>query len=206
MKSFQEFLLLSEAKKSKPDKILKTKNIININTLPPQVVKAIDNKELTLVTDNVFDVVYTNKDKTVKFVLDKELDPGVANLVNFGIELNADQVADTKNLTFKYAKDKTTTFWPEQDNEKLSRKHFKDLSSSSSELVSAIEKVNDNRTILTASTDAVPDVKAKVKAYNKANGSKVISARYMKRKEGVKIYLDSEDAKMLDMFVKTNIK
>jgi len=206
MKTFQKFLLLSEAKKSKPDKVLKSSNIINISDVPAQIIKAIDNKELVLVTDNVFDVVYTNKAKTVKFTFDKELDAGVANIVNFGIELNADHVADTKNLTFKYAKDKTTTYWPGQDDEKLTRKHFKDSSKSSSKGISEIEKVNDYRTILTASADAVPDIKLKVKAYNKANGSKVIGARYMKRKEGVKIYLDSEDAKMLDMFVKTNIK
>ena len=206
MKSFQEFLLLSEAKKSKPDKVLKSQNIINIGDVPPQIVKAIDNKDLILVTDNVFDAIYTNKAKTVTFTFDKELDAGVSNLVNFGIELNADHVADTKNLSFKYAKDKTTTYWPGKDDEKLARKHFKDLSSSSSEGISEIEKVNDYRTILTSSADVVPDVKVKVKAFNEANGVKVIGARYMKRKEGVKIYLDSEDPKMLNLFVNTNIK
>jgi len=206
MKTFQEFLLLSEAKMSKPDKVLKTGNIENIKSMPPQMVKAIDNKEFVLATDNTFDVIYTNKAKTVKLVLDKELDPGVANLVNFGIELNADQVADTKNLTFKYAKDKTTTFWPGQDDEKLVRKHFKDLSGSSTEGISEIDKVNDNRVILTASTDIVPDIKLKVKAFNKANGSKAIGARYMKRKEGVKVYLDSDDSKLLNIFINTNIK
>ena len=206
MKSFQEFLLLSEAKKSKPDKVLKSSNIVNIGDVPPQIIKAIDNKELVLLSDHMLAVTYTNKSKTITFVFDKELDANVANLVNFGVELNDSHVADTKNLTFKYAKDKTTTYWPGQDDEKLSRKHFKDSSTSSSAGISEIEKVNDYRTILTASADAVPDVKVKVKAFNKANGGKVIGARYMKRKDGVKIYLDTEDPKMLNLFVNSNIK
>ncbi len=206
MKSFKEFLLLSEAKKSKPDRILKSKNILNIGDVPPKIIKAIDNKELVLLSDHLLAVSYTNKAKTVTFAFDKELDYSAANLVGFGVELNDSHVADSKNLTFKYAKDKTTTYWPGQDDEKLTRKHFKDSSKSSSKGISEIEKVNDYRTILTASTEAVPDVKVKVKAFNKANGSKVIGARYMKRKEGVKIYLDTEDPKMLNLFVNTNIK